>query len=200
MRRPHRPTLDAPAAMLVLLTLAAIPRICHGGGWDIDQLMKELSQVQSDHARFVEKKSIAMLEEPVVASGELVYVAPDHLEKRTLKPKHESMILDHDTLVIEHGDKKRRLSLPDHPELAAFIDSIRGTLAGDRKALERHYRLALEGTAQHWTLKLIPIGEKMSELVRQIRITGTGNALHTVRITQGDGDSSIMVIKKSTKP
>lgn len=200
MTRPCRPILHPLVHMLVVLVLATAPGVCHGDGWDIDQLMNSLAQVQSNHARFVEKKSIAMLEEPVVASGELFYVAPDHLEKRTLKPKHESIILNDDTLVLEYGDRKRRLSLPDHPELAPFIESIRGTLAGDRQALERHYRLKLEGTPRHWTLQLIPVGDEAQKVVRRIRITGMGNALHSIRITQADGDSSLMVIKKSNGP
>ena len=40
-------------------------------------------------------------------------------------------------IVIERGRQKHTLQLQDYPELAAVIDSIRGTLAGDRKALER---------------------------------------------------------------
>ena len=116
--------------------------------------MRGLAQTRSGHASFVEKKSIAMLDKPVESSGELFYTAPDHLEKRTLKPKPESMMVDGDTLVIERGRQKYRLQLQDYPELAAFIDSIRGTLAGDRKALERNYRLSLDGSAEHWTLQL----------------------------------------------
>lgn len=187
-------------SVLAALILAAVPGIDRADGWDINRLMQSLAQVESSHASFVERKSIAMLEEPVVSSGELSYVAPDHLEKRTLKPKPESMILDDDTLVIEHGGKERRLALHDHPELAAFIDGIRGTLAGDRETLERHYRLTLQGTADRWTLQLLPVGEKIREVIKRIRITGTGSTLHKVKITQADGDSSVMVIEKSAEP
>src|ERR1035437_9259055 len=141
--------------MLVALALMSIAVIGHAAEWDLDQLMHGLAQTRSDHASFVEKKSIAMLDKPVESSGELFYTAPDHLEKRTLKPKPESMILDHGALVIERGRQKHSLQLLDYPELAAFIDSIRSTLAGDRKALERNYRLSLEGSSQNWTLQLL---------------------------------------------
>jgi hypothetical protein len=136
----------------------------------------------------------------VESSGELFYTAPDHLEKRTLKPKPESMILDQDALVIERGSKKRVLQLQDYPEVAAFIDSIRGTLAGDRMALERHYRLSLEGTAEHWTLQLVPLDEKMQAVVRRIRIAGVQDALRSIEITQADGDSSLMLMQRLAAP
>lgn len=186
--------------LLVALALMPVPVTSHAAEWDIDQLMRSLAQTRSDHARFVEKKSIAMLDRPVESSGELFYTAPDHLEKRTIKPKAESMTVDGGTLVIERGRQKHRLSLQDYPELAAFIDSIRGTLAGERKALERNYRLSLDGTAEHWTLQLLPTDEKMQAVVKCIRIVGMRDAVRSVEITQTDGDSSLMLIEKLATP
>jgi len=186
--------------MLVALVLMLAPVISHAADWDIDQLMRGLAQTQSDHASFVEKKFIAMLDKPVESSGELFYTAPDHLEKRTLKPKAESMTVDGGTLVIERGRQKHRLQLQDYPELAAFIDSIRGTLAGDRNALERNYRLSLGGTSEHWTLQLLPLDEKMQAVVTRIRIVGVRDAVRSIEITQADGDSSLMLIEKLAAP
>ena len=179
-----------------LLAVMLLPAISHAADWNLDQLMQSLAQTRVAQARFIEKKSIALLDKPVESSGELFYSAPDRLEKRTLKPKPEFMVLDQGTLVIERGRKKHRLQLQDYPELAVFIESIRGTLAGDRKALERNYRLALEGTAEHWTLQLWPLDEKMLAVVKRIRITGIRDAMRSFEIFQTDGDSSLMLIEK----
>ena len=186
--------------VLLALALLLVAVIGHAAEWDIDQLMRSLAQTHSSHARFVEKKTIAMLDQPVESSGELFYSAPDYLEKRTLKPKPESMILDHGTLVIERGRQKHQLQLQDYPELAAFIDSIRGTLAGDRKALERNYRLSLDGSAERWTLQLLPTDEKMQSVVKRIRIAGVRDTVRSIEITQSDGDSSLMLIEKLATP
>lgn len=181
---------------LMLVALALLPAGSHAADWGLDQLMHDLAQIRSGHVSFVETKSIAMLDKPVESSGELLYNAPDQLEKRTLKPKPETMIVDSDTLVIERGRQKHTVQLPDYPELAAFIDSIRGTLAGDRKALERNYRLTLEGTSQNWTLHLVPTGEKMLAVVKSIRIAGARDSVNRIEIAQADGDSSVMLIEK----
>ena len=89
--------------------------------WTIEQLMQSLAANTSGHASFIEKKSIAMLEKPVESSGELFYTAPDRLEKRTLKPKPESMLLDKDKMIVEQRGKKRTLQLQNYPEVAAFM-------------------------------------------------------------------------------
>ncbi len=192
--------LRAMRHVLVAWTLMLVPVVSQAAEWDIDQLMRGLAQIRSGHARFVEKKSIAILDKPVESSGELFYTAPDYLEKRTIKPKPESMILDRGTLSIERGRQKHALQLQDYPELAAFIDSIRGTLAGDRKALERNYRLSLDGTAEQWTLQLLPVDERMQAVVKRIRVAGVRDAVRSIEITQADGDSSLMLIERVAAP
>ena len=185
---------------LSLILAGALPSLSHAADWGIDQLMHALAQTRAGHARFIETKSIAMLDQPVESSGELFYTAPDTLEKRTVKPKPETMRVEGDKLVIERGRQKYRLQLQDYPELAAFIDSIRGTLAGDRKALERTYQLSLEGSASAWTLQLVPINAKMKQVVARIRISGVRDEVRSIDVSQTDGDSSQMRIEKLATP
>ncbi len=181
---------------VALLLLILAPLTSRAADWDVDQLMRALAQVRSDHARFVEKKFIAMLDKPVESSGELFYRAPDYLEKRTIRPKPEALILDHGTLIIERGRHRQALQLHDYPEVAAFIDCIRGTLAGERKALERSFQLSLEGSSERWTLQLLPVDEKLQTLLKSVRIAGARDAVRRIEITQADGDSSLMLIEK----
>ncbi|MEO6319108.1 MAG: LolA-related protein [Polaromonas sp.] len=190
---------SALAAWTLGLALAALSTAAHAA-WDVQQLMDSLAQNKSGHATFVEKKYIAMLDRPVESSGELLYTAPDGLEKRTLKPKPESMVVNGNELLIERGRQKHQLQLQAYPELAAFIDSIRGTLAGDRKALERNYRLSLEGTAERWTLQLLPLDEKMQAVIKRIAIAGMRDQVRSIEITQADGDRSLMNIEKLATP
>jgi outer membrane lipoprotein-sorting protein len=186
-------------ALAVGLALAALSPAAFAA-WDLQQLMETLAQNKSGRATFVDTKRIALLDKPVESSGELLYTAPDRLEKRTLKPKPESMIVNGDELFIERGRQKHKLQLQAYPELAAFIDSIRGTLAGDRKALERNYQLSLEGTAERWTLQLLPLDEKMQAVIKGIRIAGARDQVRSIEITQADGDSSLMAIEKLATP
>lgn len=163
--------------------------------WDLDQLMQRLARVQQGRASFVERKYLAILDKPIESSGELVYVAPDHLEKRTLKPQPESIVLERDTLTIERDKKKQVLKITDYPVIAAFIDSIRGTLAGDRTALERAYRLFLGGSPERWQLILLPSDSEMAASIRRITILGQRDTVSSIEIEQADGDRSLMSIQ-----
>ncbi len=194
------PSLLSFLARAAVLAWAVFPLPGSAADWDLEQLMHELAQTRSGRASFIEKKSIALLDKPVESSGELSFRAPDHLEKRTLKPKPETMIVEGGSLVIERGRQKHQLKLADYPELAAFIDSIRSTLAGDRKGLERNYRIDLEGNAERWRLQLVPLDEKMQAVVKRIRIAGAQGAVRSIEVVQADGDSSLMLIEKLATP
>ncbi|MEZ0238478.1 MAG: LolA-related protein [Methylophilaceae bacterium] len=191
--------MNIAKSFLVLACLFVSSSI-QAGEWDIDTLMHGLAQTRAGHASFVEKKSIAILDKPVESSGELFYTAPDRLEKRTLKPRPESMVLEQGTLTIEQKGKRHVLPLQNYPEIAAFIESIRGTLAGDRAALERAYHLNLEGGEQGWTLELLPLADRMKKVVERIRIAGERHELRTIEIRQADGDSSLMTITQMSAP
>ncbi|WER50131.1 outer membrane lipoprotein carrier protein LolA [Cupriavidus sp. WKF15] len=168
--------------------------------WGVDQLMSALAQRKSGRVQFTETKYLAILERPVESSGELVFVAPDHLEKRTVTPKPENLVLDGDMMTVERGGKRYTMPLQNYPEIAAFIESIRGTLAGNRSALERYYKLGLEGRASRWTLTLTPADSRMAAMVSQVRIDGANDALDSVEIRQADGDRSVMKIRPATRP
>lgn len=182
--------------MLALLTAG----LAHGADapWDIERLMQALAKVSVGRADFVETKTIAMLDKPVVSSGQLFYVAPDKLEKRTLKPRPESMIIEGNTLIIERGRQNMTLQVDSAPELAGFVNSIRGTLAGDRKALERSFALSLEGPPQRWLLTLKPLDQRMAAAVTSIRIAGVQDDVRSVEILQADGDRSVMAIHRTS--
>jgi Outer membrane lipoprotein carrier protein LolA-like len=181
------------AAVMGLL-LAALP--AQAAEWGIAQLMQSLKQRGAERALFVEKKFIAILDKPLESSGELNYVPPDRLEKRTLKPRPESVLVDGDRLTIERGNQQRSLRLHDYPDIAAFIDSIRGTLAGDRKALEQVYRLELHGDQERWTLVMFPSDAKLATLVLRIDVTGTRDRVRSIEILQADGDRSVLTVER----
>jgi len=188
----------AAVAHVALMLAALSPAMAATAQWDVDQLMHTLAKAHAGQATFVEKKYVAVLERPVESSGELSFTAPNRLEKKTLKPKPETMLVDGDLLVIERGRQKHRLQLQDYPELAGFIDSIRGTLAGDRKALERTFRLTLTGDAQRWILTLAPHDAGVAQSVQQVRIAGSRDNVRSIDILQTDGDRSSMTIERVT--
>jgi hypothetical protein len=163
--------------------------------WGLEQLMLELGRVQHSRARFVERKYLKALTSPLELTGTLAYDAPDRLVKRTLEPKLETLIVENDRVVIEsQARRSRTLRLEEYPVLWAFVESFRSTLKGDLPALERFYRVALEGHTQRWQLALTPRDPKMSALIESIVIGGGKGRISQIEVREARGDRSVMTV------
>jgi hypothetical protein len=189
--------LRAGASAVVLAILCGT---LNAANWGVEELMRSLAQVKSAKAKFVERKDLAILTAPLETSGILVYTAPGRLEKHTLRPDQESLVLEQDTLTIDSktAGKRRTLALVDYPVVWAFVESIRSTLAGDLQTLSRFYRITLEGDEHAWRLLLKPIEPKMQSVVSEIRIGGSGNWVSRIEILETQGDRSVMTITRDT--
>jgi outer membrane lipoprotein-sorting protein len=142
----------AAAVLCVTSTLA----VAADASWTLDRLMNTLGAKKSGRAHFTETRYLKIAQEPLESSGELVFVAPDHLEKHTASPKPENLVVDGDMLTVDRNGRKVTIPLRNYPELGAFIESIRATLAGNRFALENAYTVSIDGKGDDWTMTLVP--------------------------------------------
>jgi Outer membrane lipoprotein carrier protein LolA-like len=193
----------AAARALAVLALAGCPAqvsaaAATSDGWGIEELMHALGQVKSSKARFVERKHMAILSVPLELSGTLAYAAPGRLEKHTLSPHRESMVLEGDRLTLDdgQGNRRRTVRLQDYPLVRAFVESIRSTLAGDLATLNQFYEVGLEGGERQWRLKLKPREPDMQGVVNEIRISGSRDWVSRIEIDEIGGDRSIMTVTR----
>lgn len=168
--------------------------------WGLQQLMRELSAVKRSQARFTERKYLKALNAPLELSGTLTYEAPGTLDRRTLKPKPEALLVDGDRLTIEMAGKPARtLRLQDYPVLWAFVESIRSTLNGDIAALERFYRVELEGGRSRWRLYLVPREPDMRAVISQIRLDGSRDRIERIEVQETRGDRTVTSIVEDSR-
>lgn len=179
------------AALIGAFTLGAA-----AGPLSLRDLFDALAKEHPARATFHERKSIRLLDRPLDSSGELLFTPPARLEKRTLAPRPETVVVDGDRVTIERNDKVMTATLSEQPAVAALVDSIRSTLAGNLDALTRNYSVGLDGTSERWRLVLRPLDASVAALVERVEIAGTQSRVDTVEIFQADGDRSVMSIAK----
>ena len=163
-------------------------------GWTLEALMARLAAVPARHARFVEEKHLAALATPIEARGELVYRRPAYLEKITTAPAPERLLVDGGTLRFEHDGHVETFDLAARPELAALVEAVRGTLAGDLAGLGASYAVALAGDEGAWRLSLTPRSVALARLLRLVAVEGHGAEPERIDIIEADGDTARMRI------
>jgi sulfur relay (sulfurtransferase) DsrC/TusE family protein len=166
-------------------------------GSAMEQVMKLLAQRKHGEVNYVEEDYFAILDRPVKSSGVLVYEAPDHLEKRTLKPKRESLTLEGDELTVERKHRTYHMQLSAYPQVALLVDAIRDTLGGNEEALRKVFKVGFTGTLADWTLKLAPLKPDLARKVERVEIAGARDEIHSVEIFQVGGDHSVLTSSPS---
>ena len=169
--------------------------------WNLESLMRALAERPAGQARFVETKTSDILREPIKTSGTLSYKRPAFLQKHVRTPFEEILSVDGNQLTWEKpaANKRHVLSLRDYPAIWGFIESMRATLNGDAKTLQRFYRMRLDGNEQQWTLLLLPSDPDMAQHIRVIRISGSRARITTVEIEDAGGDRSLMTLQEDGK-
>lgn len=180
---------------LALLAAAAVLPLHAQAAFDLPQLMALLAQVKAGEATFTEMRHSSLLDRPVESSGRLSFQAPDRFVRETLKPRSESLAVVGNEVTMRQGSRSRTVQLDSVPEAAVIVEAVRGTLTGNRDAIERHFEAQVSGSPARWTLLLAPREPGLRKLVTQIAVTGQQAALREITISMTGGDYSIMRIR-----
>ena len=183
------------ASLLALTGAAALPSIAAAQATlDLTQLMQLLAQVKAGEAAFTEKRTVAMLERTLESSGKLSFEAPDTFVRETLKPRHERLAVVGNMVTMSQGQRTRTVPLDSVPEAAVIVEAIRGTLTGNREAIERNFSASVSGAAARWALELVPRVPRLRELVISVRVSGQQALVREIVVAMADGDRSVMSI------
>ena len=184
------------SALVVAVALLSIPGLGHAAEpLDLGQLMAMLARVRSGEATFIERREVAMLDRTLESSGRLSFEAPDTFVRETLKPRRERMAVTGNTLTLSQGSRSRTMQLDAAPEAAVIVEAIRGTLTGNRDAVERNFEATVGGDAAGWSLDLVPRESRLREQVAAVKLRGAQSAVREVQVRLADGDRSVMTIE-----
>ena len=161
---------------------------------DLAQLMQNLARVKAGEATFTEERRVAMLEQTLQSSGRLSFSAPDTFVRETLKPRRDRVSIVGNTLTLSQGERTRTMALDSAPEAAVIVEAIRGTLTGNREALERNFTTRVTGDSKLWFLELTPREARLRAQVVSVRVAGQQGVVREVLVAMPDGDRSVMTI------
>ena len=183
------------AVLLVGLAAAAAAAATSAAGFDLAQLTTQLARIKSGEATFTEKRRVEMLDRTLESSGRLAFRAPDTFIRETLKPRREKLEVTGNVLTMSLGERSRTLQLDSAPEAAVIVEAVRGTLTGNRESLERLFDANVSGSAERWSLDLVPRDLRLRGQVASVRVSGRDSTVREVQVLLADGDRSTMTIE-----
>lgn len=175
------------------------------GGEELDRLLQSFASLKQHEAGFIEAKHSSILTQVLEARGRLKFEAPDKLIKETLRPMHETLVADGNTLQmerVENGKSRiRSTSLRSAAAIAPFIIGLRATFSGDRKQLEEYFKVLFVGDVSRWRLQLQPRNTGGEEedfadgQISKIEISGSTTQISEINVSQANGDWTKLTLK-----
>lgn len=183
-------------AACLLLSGAAM-----AGNFSAKELMALLATPRSATARFVETRYSALLKAPLVSRGTLAYQRPDRMVKHTEAPHEERIVLEAGRLSIESRSfgSETAASLGRNPSVAALVESIRATRAGDLAGLARYYEVSVSGSPSQWRINLVPRAPALAEYVESVTIAGVDARIARIEVREASGDRTVTEIEEELK-
>jgi outer membrane lipoprotein-sorting protein len=163
--------------------------------FDLEQLAQLLARTRSGEATFVERREVSVLDRTVMTSGRLSFEAPDTFVRENLKPLQERVAVVGNMMTMSRGGRTRSVALDTLPEASVIIEAIRGTLTGNREALEKLFDATVSGAPERWSLELVPRELRLRAQVASIRVSGRQSQVREVVVAMPDGDRSTMTIE-----
>ncbi|MFT7678624.1 MAG: hypothetical protein ACI8QC_002618, partial [Planctomycetota bacterium] len=176
---------------------APLPALEQERAADIDELFLRFSRMQGLQANFVEKKYLALLALPLKSTGRLYFLPPNYLTRVVDTPTKSKLSITPTELRMRDPNGDEVLDLRQNPELRAFVTSLVRVFAGDRKHLEKSYAITYAHDAEHktkWSLTLRPLAKPLTEMVRYLRLDGSGAAVLRIEIREPNGDRTVTSI------
>lgn len=181
--------------MLALPCLAAEAAPVEAG-W----ILERVARPAPTRTPFVELRGSSLLKAPLRVSGEYVRPDEDTLVRRVQAPYAETTTIRGGTIEIARaGQSPRRFALSRAPELAGLQAGFGALLAGDRDTIERHYRIATEGSTQAWTMRLTPTDPALAAKLRSIVLHGRGSEMRCIETRPVQGEVQRTLVARAAQ-
>jgi hypothetical protein len=162
--------------------------VLSAAGDPLDAILAALAQHPHGEVKFSEETRSQLLARPVHSEGVLRFDAPDRLEKQTLAPSAEDLIVEGDVVTIIRGPHRSSIRLNQYPKLSPLLEGIRATLSGNRTALEQRFQVTVAGATGGWELQLTPLAGTVDAEFTRIVLQGRDDVLEHVMLEQRNGD------------
>lgn len=185
------PLIWVLALLLVCRHLAAAPQAV----FDHRAVLQMLAAAPKAPVRYREEKHLALLELPIESSGWLRFEPPNTLVRELDGPGGRRFLVQGTTLTMEEeGMPPRVLQLGRDPVALALLGSLRALILGDAQALERLYRVRVEGNEAAWEMQLEPLSAELSAHLERISVVGSGDRMLRLTTYETGGDWSRLEI------
>ena len=177
-------------ALLILLT--SVSQLAQA--FDLDQLSAQLSEPQVVRGDFVQEKHLRALPQPLSSRGQFVLSRDYGLLWLLQKPLQQDYRIDAKGIAWRTAQGWQAVA--QQSATAQQNRLFLAVLKGDSSGLREDFELTLSGSAEAWTLQLMPRSLLLKQVFTQITING-GNLVQRIELQEVQGDSTVLKLENN---
>ncbi|WP_416192737.1 LolA family protein [Neisseria sp. CCUG12390] len=156
-----------------------------------EELAKTLQKPANIQGTFTQQRHLKSLEKPMTTGGKFVLVPKRGLLWQMQKPFAATLRVRSDGIMQWNGKswtaaQSGRMSGQTR-QIRLFLD----LLGGNTQGLQKQFDLKLSGTAQKWTLQLLPKTPVMKQVFHKIELNGD-QLVRKIELHEKQGDRTVM--------
>lgn len=156
---------------------------------------RNLSSAKVLTGRFVHRKYLAEVPQPLVATGELTYARSLGVFWHTQQPFDSVFILTQDGIVQrDEGAETMRLSAQEQPAVRVIADIFLALFTLDVSSLSASFELYGKGQGERWIVGLRPKSATIGSVFKQATITGAKDVERVV-LLDAHGDRTVIELQ-----
>jgi hypothetical protein len=166
------------------------------------ELQRLLQSAPAVDIPFVEQRQSPWLPEVLESRGIVRSLPQGGLEKQVESPKQEIWRLLPDRMEWRSlappagtggntgnaSNTSKQILFSKAPALGVLSDAIRHVVAGDFPALERDFKVVVQGDAKQWTAHLQPQSTEAIRYLDRLEMQGSGSRLLTLVVVERKGE------------
>lgn len=138
---------------------------------------------------FIQTRYLQMLERPLVTKGGFT-LSPQVFEWRIEQPFALSYSFAGQRLTREVDGKRQTIEPASEPALFGFFSFFTSLFSLSQESLEKLFSVYFLPSPPNWEMGLTPKQAQLAASVRQLHISGSGELIERVRLTEVSGDAT----------
>jgi hypothetical protein len=178
-------------ALLLLLGLAAPAHAEELLG----SILQRLAEPPVIRAQFVQERTAPEIARPALSRGRVVVSRRDGVLWQVESPVQLALAFTRDGIIETGPDGVRRLRSQGRSIETQIGRVMRGILGADAETLRQGFNAVAEGSAERWSIRLVPRPREMARVLKEIRLGG-GRHLESIEIEETSGNQTAIRMRE----
>ena len=153
----------------------------------LTEVTEGINTIESD---FTQEKKLSILSNTIVSKGLFCFRRENNIRWEYLQPYKYLIIISHDKIFIKEEKDQKQYDIQSNKMFQEMNKFISGCIQGDILKNDKDYKIGYFEDSRYFFVTLVPVSEKMRQMLNEIQIwfDRTDLTVARIRMIESGGD------------